>query len=46
MKAEEEKDSSKEEQPQKMGQLMNRKDNEPEVLVKERGAGVTKAASH
>lgn len=42
----EENDSSKEEQPQKMGQLMNRKGNEPEVLVKEREAGVTRAASH
>lgn len=41
------KDSSKEEQLQKMGQLINRKGNEPgEVLVEERGAAVTRAASH
>ena len=40
-------DSSKEEQLQKMGQLINRKNNEPgEVLVEERGAAVTRAASH
>lgn len=39
IEVEEKKDSSKEEQLQKMGQLVNRKDNEPgEVLVEERGA--------
>lgn len=47
IKVEEKKDSSKEEQLQKMGQLINRNDNEPgEVLVEERGAVVTRAASH
>lgn len=39
IEVEEKKDSSKEEQLQKMGQLINTKDNESgEVLVEERGA--------
>jgi len=41
------KDSSKEEQLQKMGKLINRKDNWlGEILVEEKWAAVTRAASH